>query len=203
MGLREQKKEQTRQGLLDTAVTMFRSMGYDETRVLDIASEVGVSEATFFNYFPSKDALLEEYVLQLKVLYTGLLEYEVQDATRPVVDRLRELVSLVGSSFSEDRAFMEVLLGRTSLFFGSTGPSKVKDRENFDLLADLLRQGQQRGEIRSDGDPLQLAEILTSIQLLTIANWVTRWWDDLGELDPRLSDALVIFLQGCQVGGSK
>ncbi len=200
MGLREQKKLQTRRALLDTAITMFRSVGYEETRILDVVVEVGVSEATFFNYFPSKDALLEEYVLQLKEAYTALLEYEVQDTGRPVVDRICELVQLVGTSFSGDHEFMAILLGRTSLFFGSTGPSKVKDHENFELLADLFRQGQRGGEIRSGWNPLQLAEILTSIQLLTIANWVTEWWDDPGQLDPRLSDAMVIFLQGCQNG---
>ena len=200
MGLREQKKLHTRRALLDTAITLFRSVGYEETRIVDVVAEVGVSEATFFNYFPSKDALLEEYVLESKEAYTALLEYEVRDTGRPVVDRICELVQLVGTSFSGDREFMAILLGRTSLFFGSTGPSKVKDHENFELLADLFRQGQRGGEIRSGCDPLQLAEILTSIQLLTIANWVTGWWDDSGQLDPRLSEAMAIFLQGCQSG---
>ena len=57
MGLREQKKEQTRQLVADTAWQLFADRGFDRVTVAEIARQAQVSEATVFNYFPSKEAL--------------------------------------------------------------------------------------------------------------------------------------------------
>ncbi|HZT66856.1 MAG TPA: hypothetical protein VFA11_13795 [Acidimicrobiales bacterium] len=91
---------------------------------------------------------------------------------------------------------MTQVVSSTTIFVGSTGAAKEKDIENFGLLAELFRQGQQRGEVRAELNPLQLAEILTSIYMLTITNWTTSWWGDPGELRPRLDSALDVFLTG-------
>jgi AcrR family transcriptional regulator len=57
-GLRERKKRLTRQLISDTATWMFCERGFDNVRVAEIAAEVGVSEKTVFNYFPTKESLV-------------------------------------------------------------------------------------------------------------------------------------------------
>jgi len=57
-GLRERKKRQLRQHLSDTATRLFMEHGFDAVRVADIAEQCGVSEATVFNYFGTKEALV-------------------------------------------------------------------------------------------------------------------------------------------------
>jgi AcrR family transcriptional regulator len=64
LGLREEKKEQTRRQILDTADELFRSKGYGEARVADICQQVRISEKTFFNYFRSKEAVLTELAVE-------------------------------------------------------------------------------------------------------------------------------------------
>jgi len=58
VGLRERKRQQTRQALISAAMRLFEEKGYDETTVAEIAVAAGVSTKTFFNYFASKDEVL-------------------------------------------------------------------------------------------------------------------------------------------------
>jgi AcrR family transcriptional regulator len=57
-GLRERKKQRTRQLLTDTARRLFAERGFEQVSVAEIAREAEVSEATVFNYFPTKEDLV-------------------------------------------------------------------------------------------------------------------------------------------------
>ena len=56
-GLRERKKEQTRQLIADTARRLFAERGFEAVTVAEIARAAGVAEKTVFNYFPTKEEL--------------------------------------------------------------------------------------------------------------------------------------------------
>ena len=58
LGLRERKKQRTRQLIADTAWGLFRERGFDKVPVADVARAAEVSEATVFNYFPTKEDLV-------------------------------------------------------------------------------------------------------------------------------------------------
>jgi AcrR family transcriptional regulator len=57
-GLRERKKQQTRQLLERTARRLFAERGFEQVSVAEIARTADVSEATVFNYFPTKEDLV-------------------------------------------------------------------------------------------------------------------------------------------------
>jgi AcrR family transcriptional regulator len=57
LGLRERKKQRTRQLIADTARALFAERGFDAVPVAEVARAAEVSEATVFNYFPTKEDL--------------------------------------------------------------------------------------------------------------------------------------------------
>jgi AcrR family transcriptional regulator len=68
LGLRERKKQQTRQLLSQTARRLFSERGFEQVSIAEIAREADVSEQTVFNYFPTKEDLV----------YSGLEVFEEQ-----------------------------------------------------------------------------------------------------------------------------
>lgn len=57
MGLRELKKERTRQVIAETAWRLFADRGFERVAVSDVARAAEVSDATVFNYFRTKEDL--------------------------------------------------------------------------------------------------------------------------------------------------
>jgi len=87
MGLRELKKEQTRQLIADTAWRLFADRGFDRVTVAEIAREAQVAEATVFNYFPAKEDL---FYSRLEAFGTRLADaVSARPAGEPVLAAFR------------------------------------------------------------------------------------------------------------------
>jgi AcrR family transcriptional regulator len=56
-GLRERKKQQTRDLIAETARDLFAKRGFEAVTVAEVARAADVSEKTVFNYFPTKEDL--------------------------------------------------------------------------------------------------------------------------------------------------
>jgi AcrR family transcriptional regulator len=201
-GLREAKKRRTRERILEAALALFRERGYDEARVQDIIARVGISEGTFFNYFPTKEALLHDFALVQVELYREALRYETEEPETSVPDRIRHVMRAVAMTVAEDRDFQAIVYTRSDLF-SSRGVLKERTLLMYEQLTELFRLGQRRGEVRADVDAVQLAEILTGIHHLTTLNWLIGWWGASGAFEPRLMRAVDLFLEGCKPAAAR
>src|SRR5437763_8509996 len=91
VGLRERKKQQTRDTIARAALRLFAERGYDETTLADIAEAADVSPRTIFAYYESKEDILfcEEGV------FLGRLKQMLDErgAGTNTVDAIREFLS--------------------------------------------------------------------------------------------------------------
>ena len=87
MGVREDKKRQTRARLERAALDLFADRGYDRTTVEEVASTAGVSARTAFRYFPAKaDLVFGDSEADLAVLRAQLA---AQDRSLPAFEAAR------------------------------------------------------------------------------------------------------------------
>jgi AcrR family transcriptional regulator len=87
-GLRERKKQRTRETIARAARELFATQGYHATTLAEIAEAADVSTRTIFAYFPSKeDILFSEFALMREALARALAERPDDQDTLETVRR--------------------------------------------------------------------------------------------------------------------
>lgn len=180
-GLRERKKQQTREAIQREALRLIASAGYDATTCEQIAAAAGVSSATLFRYFPTKEDI---------VLADG---YDPMIAAAVVARPARETpLTAVRRGFADSLAAvytsdLEAIRQRTALLL-SVPALRARSREQLDslvgYLADALAQRTGRG--RSDLD----IEVAASACAAAVGVAVTRWASEGGALPEHVDAAL-------------
>jgi AcrR family transcriptional regulator len=101
-GLRERKKQKTKEAIHRAAMRLFARRGYEETTIEQIAAAVEISPSTFFNYFPTK-----EDVVMLDIydpMTIRLLKERPKD--EPLNVAFRRVLEGLDAIFERDRELM-------------------------------------------------------------------------------------------------
>ncbi len=173
-----------RRAILHAAVRVFAEKGYHGCRIADVARAAGVAYGLVYHYFRNKDELLESvFAEQWAILITALRA--IDDGPGTAADKIAAVYGFVFDVFKTAPAAVRVLIlevTRTphSLRAGST-------RETFEeavrLVADVLRQGQARGELRPELDPVVAAAALLGALELSVSGMVVGLVPATGEED--------------------
>jgi AcrR family transcriptional regulator len=93
MGLRELKRERTRQLISDKAFELFTDHGFGRTTVEQIAAAAEVGPSTLYRYFPTKETLVLEFVEDC--LFDALGWFREQPADLDLPDGLQSVIERV------------------------------------------------------------------------------------------------------------
>jgi len=103
------KSEETAQKILDSALGLFRSEGFDSTTMRDIAREAGVATGAAYYYYESKDAIVMEFYRRSSAGMQPRMEEALREQSR-LEDRLRELIRVKLTEFAPNRGVLRTLL---------------------------------------------------------------------------------------------
>ena len=91
--LRQRKKAESRQNMLDTAKQLFIKNGYSKTTMEDIAEQAGFGVATLYNYFKTKEgmfaAMAHDDMSEIKAQGKTVLETLPDDPVKGVLALLK------------------------------------------------------------------------------------------------------------------
>jgi len=169
VGLRERKKERTRQLLADTARRLFSERGFEQVSVAEIARAAEVSPATVFNYFPNKEDLVYN---RLEVFEQQLLK-AIRERPRgeAVITAFRDFIlEPRGLLAATDEAAAQELVAVTRMIAASPA-LLAREQQVFarytDALAELIAEetGASAGDVR----PYVVANALIGVHRSLIA----------------------------------
>ncbi len=147
--------------ILRAAEQLFAEHGYDAVSMHSIAERAAVSKANVFHHFSSKESL---YLAVLRHACEDSSErlYELGAESGPFAERLAAYAGSLLDNMLKHAQVQRLIL-RELLTDGERRGQEFAEKlfgENFARLVTVLRQGQARGELRTDVDPAMVATLL-------------------------------------------
>jgi AcrR family transcriptional regulator len=144
---RDRQAEQRRNQLLDTALALFASKGYDRTSIKDLARAAEVAQSLVYHYFDSKEALLlavidrDNPLPPLRSLLEGVTD-------QPAALCLPRLLYAFYALITERQALMRIGLGQVLVDARIRERVFAFQRAGLALLAQYLDARVAAGELR-------------------------------------------------------
>jgi len=165
-GLRERKKQKTRESIQRTALRLFEKQGYEETTIEEVAAAAEISPSTFFNYFPTKEDVV------LFDAYDPMAVRMLLDRPKdePLSIGLRKVLEGLAAAFERDK---RMILARGRLFVEVPElRARMWDEveRNQELIANLLAE--RTGRRPDDFELRVTARVLLSAVLEATLDWM-------------------------------
>lgn len=165
MSEQQNTKDDIRNRLLETGITLIQEQGYHGTGLSDLVKHVGVPKGSFYYYFNSKEQFVADTVLHYTTPFLRSLESIEKNNEVSTLRRLRQYFQDMADSFDKDSSIRGCLLGNLLGEIGDTSELALNALDSAvsayrGSLRRLLRRAQAEGSIRKDIDSDQLANLL-------------------------------------------
>ena len=201
------KQEDTKQRILDKALELFSTQGYDSVSVGEIAKAVGIKAPSLYNHFPSKQAIFDAIMEFTAAQYeadTDQINIHVQNAAQDIpvfteitadvlFEKVRQIFeySLHNETISRFRRMMTIEQFRSPELAALYSKRYVE--RVLDYHAGIFRALIAAGEITAE-DPDTLAMMYVS-PVLTLIGICDRQPEREGECLEKLQDHVRLFFR--------
>jgi len=144
------KKSAKYEQILEAAIRVFARQGYYNSTISQVAREAGVGDGTIYLYFKNKDDILDNFFSYKTTQIFSQFKDEVARYDN-ALDKLERLVACHLQEFEQNRDLAVVYEVETRMR-RHLSDEKIKEmsRMYFDLVAQIVAQGQDEGTIRQN-----------------------------------------------------
>lgn len=146
-------KQETRERVLTAAYDLFARQGVAKTTLEQICQHADVANRTFFNHYPTRQAMLEALADHRLSNVHDLID----DPTQPVRARLVQLFDKLTVTLTGPGDAQPDVLGALSSAMVCRGPRRTR---LYKMVIELVKGGADRGELTSRHEPQILADII-------------------------------------------
>ncbi len=148
------RKERSKEDIRQAAWELFSQFGVEKVSMMDIARKAGVSQATIYNNFDSKDTLVREFV---STVIDTLVKraHEVLSPNKPYWEKMMSLIQFISEMTSQSRflEFDATVFSSNADLLNDPEIQIIYDsaqEKMTDLLLGIVQEGREQGEIRPD-----------------------------------------------------
>jgi len=190
--LRFRQQQQTRAEIVRTAFDLFGKQGFDGVSVEMIAAAVGISRATFFNYFPRKELILREVATARAEKLKSIVAAFVAEGEPGSLQGVLNLIVKLTEENARISHHAKKLLLETFLNQASQGLLLAAREEVIQSLAGAIERIP-----RGNRMPASLvAETLFAVYLATMLEWLMREGVPQEWLIERMRERLQLVVEG-------
>jgi AcrR family transcriptional regulator len=169
---RRSSRADKRELILDAAIKVFARSGYHGSRISDIAREAGIAYGLVYHYFKNKEEILRSIFEQRWSGFLDALE-GIAGQQSPAEERLLAVADLILNAYRVRPDWVKVLVIeiQRSARFAEPGQMRAFG-QLFSVVGRIIRDGQQRGELRADLDPAIAGHVFVGALESEITNLV-------------------------------
>ncbi len=165
---RERNKALVRSRLVAAALKLAVSRGFEETTVADIAAAAGVAKGTFFNYFPTKEAIVTEHYATLFKRVEAIIERMPPRAPR---DWFRSVFAKMAATLAAERDTVQFVLGESHRLRGVGAMEVETYRKLHRAYVRVLDQGKADGYLSPAHSSDSAAHVLQGVWSGVLEEW--------------------------------
>jgi len=150
--------EKRKQQLLDFALEVFARRGIGRAGHADIAEMANVSVATVFNYFPTREALVEQVLTQVENRFSMLISECLGNQSKPLYPRLTCITHSLIDTVIEQQDWLKVWFEWSTSVRDEIWPQFISgNKQSHKRLADMFALGIENQELDAKQSPDELA----------------------------------------------
>lgn len=173
LGRRERHRAETRERIFRAALRLFAERGYLQTTVEDITEGADVGKGTFFNYFPTKEHVLARYGEE-RIEEIEKCVQRARAGQENVLALLEELATDLAGQSSESPELLRSVFAAHMSSTPVLAQLQKRIRRGRELLREIFVLGQQRGAVRRDIPPAELAALMRLIFMGVTLAWAVN-----------------------------
>lgn len=194
-GIREQKKKETRQAIMDAAIHLFGDRGYERTSIEDLAAAAGIGKTTIYGYFSAKQEIFQAFCDEEVESSFNVLQDSV-DPDSPLLEQLVTLFMLQFRFVTENREFGRHLL-REMAFPKEKSDSSLEHTQRYlDTLENLLERAREKGQIKSDALLPTASASFYMLYLGCLSGWYGGYMTDQQAVEDSMGRLFQLVLEG-------
>jgi AcrR family transcriptional regulator len=166
--------------MLASAVKVFAERGFHGASMRQLAAQAGVTQSSFYNYFPGKADILLAILREAIAAQMALTQQAIDEAGDDVVDRFRAGITAFVRYYVDNPEVSLVATSELRYLEGDQRREVVAERDREQqIFASLVSEGAASGVFQTP-HPHE-----ATLAVLTLCSGVTVWFRPGGELGPQ------------------
>jgi AcrR family transcriptional regulator len=169
---REQRKQQNRDRIMASAMSLFDAHGFDTVTIEQICEAAAVSRPTFYSYYPTKPDLIAALGQQIWLQVTGEFAASQLAADHSTAGFLRAFFRLVGEEIAEYSRLEKNLILRSMGQDSATRMGVLRGLAG--MFEQVYARGRERGDVTERYPVDFLAEMTMGGINAVMMSWATQ-----------------------------